>query len=284
MSTNETIKLPEGYKLVNTLPEMHQMISDVVSLKDIQCYAPVSQEYPAHSQFPCVAKVYIDAEHCVRIVYFPLALYKEVIRMHESSLKEQINSLSGIKVKESQSVKLVENTHDRYTLMRSREELVAFLQRYQVIHRLNISDFEPITYPVRYPCLVNVFVNQSLPDDVALNRRFVISAVHMGVESNAFYINPEKELQKTSLNPVSKETTEVVGYYILMQDSISCSEIRTKQFYGRGSIVNIMNRAFDCVGIFGTLENKYQWHLATAIPLTEQDLEEFATLTHIPDA
>lgn len=85
------------------------------------------------------------------------------------------------------------------------------------------------------------------------------------------------------MNTDSVTPTEIIpaGYCILMQDSIFGNPVTTKQFCGLGSIASIMNRAFDCITIFDALENKYQWHLASAIPLTEVDLKEFESI-HIP--
>lgn len=191
MSNNESIKLPEGYKVVNTLPEVHQMVVELTNQFTVDYALPVSQEYPAHSQFPCVAKVYLDAEHCVRIEYFPLSLYKEVMEF-----KEQSKSLAGIK-----------NAAPRAT-------------------ELGIHD-----------------IHRSLPE-------------------------------------TNKD--EVVGYCILMQADHTATS--TRQFYGRGSIISIVNRAYERIAIFSRSDKQHEWHIVNAIPITESDLEEFATLSHISDA
>lgn len=193
MSDTE-LNLPPGFSVANNNGEIRKKVLRIIAeVPHGNVYPPHSQEYPANSQFPCVVKVYADNEPRVRIEYFPLSLYKEVMEFKAAS-----NSLAGIK-----------NAAPR--------------------------------------------------------------ATELGVH-----------VSHRSLPETNKD--EIVGYCILMQAIYSASNIQTKQFYGRGSIISIRNRAFDCVGIFEHKESVADWHMVSAFPLTETDLEEFATLTHIPDA
>ena len=279
MSDIESIKLPEGYKVANTWPEVHQMVIDFASQFTTQCTLPVSQEYPAHSQFPCVIKVYINDEYCVRIEYFPLALYKEVMEFKEAS-----RSLVGVK---DSSIKLVEGEKYKYTVVADKEALEVLMRRYRLKHNLDVSKCNPIDYPIRYPCVVNI---THLKFDAMIS--FIIAAVHMDLSSNAFYGHPTEFARIKNAAPKATEngiqdinrsipvidTSEVVGYCILMHAAFNV--INTKQFYGRGSIMSVVNRAFDCIAVFNATEKKYEWQIVSSIPLTEADLEEFANSSH----
>lgn len=126
--------------------------------------------------------------------------------------------------------------------------------------------------PHEYPCIVRLHI-----DAIDVIR---IDYIPMQCITGTAPPNTLNDIEEIISDPKA-----VVGYCILMCNSIqSESPVTTKQFYGRGSIISIVNRAFDLIAIFDALENKYQWHIASAIPLTECDLEEFATISHIPDA
>lgn len=192
MSDTE-LNLPPGFSVANNNGEIRKKVLRIIAeVPHGNVYPPHSQEYPANSQFPCVVKVYADNEPRIRIEYFPLSLYNEVMEFKAAS-----KSLVGIKNAPPQMTHL--------TAIRESDS------------RLPVID-----------------------------------------------------------------TSEIIGYCILMQADHTATS--TRQFYGRGSIISIVNRAYERIAIFSRSDRQHEWHIVNAIPLTESDLEEFATLSHISDA